>query len=105
MSIGLMIESVNGDRIEEYLPVSGEAFFEQFWLPICRDWDLKLVPQFQTGRSFDHTDLPLLLAELQKVKNAVNSSQDESAHLLRRVNLLIERLSALEGKEARFFIG
>ena len=105
MSIGLMIESVNGDRIEEYLPVSGEAFFEQFWLPICRDWDLKLVPQFQTGRSFDHTDLPLLLAELQKVKNAVNSSQDESAHLLRRINLLIERLSGLEGKEAHFFIG
>ena len=105
MSVAFLIERVDGEPVNDYLPISGEVFFQEVWLPLCTTLDLKLVPQFQGGRSFDKDDLPALIKELEKLQSKVSTGLQESEFLLKRVGMLIDGLRDLEGRNVELFIG
>jgi len=103
MSIALMVEKVDGVKNTDYLPISGQKFFIEKWVPLCDQYNLKLIPLFQTGFTFTEKDLPILLSELEILK--VNIREDEAVYLRERIDLLLDKLKTLTGHEVNIFIG
>jgi hypothetical protein len=103
MSVSLYIEKINGEEKNEYLPVSGQKFFEENWMPLCELLNLKWIPLFKTGFTFNEDDLPDILEELNLLKRQCDQLNNE--HLKNRLGVLIDRLEGLRGQTTSFFIG
>ena len=103
MSVSLLIEKVNGIEQNDSLPVSGQRSFVDDWLPLCSLYDLKWVPLFETGATFNQEDLPHILEELWLMKR--HRSDVNNEHLQKRLEMLINKLETLKGQKTSFFIG
>ena len=103
MSVALVIEKVNGVQKNDYLPLSGQHFFNEVWMPLCELYELKWVPLFKTGFTFNENDLPFIIEELRFLKECTASLDNDK--LKDRLNILIEKLETLRGQTSSFFIG
>lgn len=102
MSVALMIENINGLEVNHYLPVSNQQFFVEYWVPLCKKHQLFLVPLFESGLSLTDEDLPDLLRELKTLQS---QPEYDDEYFQKRINLLINELENLSGKNVSFFIG
>lgn len=102
MSVALMVEMINGVEVSDYLPVSNQQFFVEYWIPLCKIHNLYFVPLFETGLSFSELDLPDLLSELKLLQS---HPEYDDEYFRKRINLLVEKLESLQGQQTTFFIG
>ena len=109
MSVGLMIEQVDGEEADRYTPVSGEATFTTYWQPLIEQEGYAWLPMMQTGFPITEVDLPAVLSELRQLKRAVPRyyPPDSAAyqHMEENLAMLIKELDALEGKQVELFLG
>jgi len=103
MSISLTIEKVEGKILNQNIPISGQQFFEENWLPACEQLQLKWLPLFKTGIPIDEQDLPFVFNELQSLKEHISTLNDD--HYNNRLTVLIDKLQGLEDKKVLLFIG
>lgn len=109
MSVGLMIEQVDGQESDRYTPVSGEATFTTYWKPLIEQEGYAWLPMMQTGFPITEVDLPAVLSELRQLKRAVPRyyTPDSVAyqHMEENLTTLIGELEALDGKKVELFLG
>lgn len=106
MSVMLLIEEVDGNQVEISSPVSGQTYFDRVWMDICEKEGFEWIPLFQSGFSFTGDDLPYILEELVKFREACHKHlEDKEEQVYERLDLLEERLEPLKGKQSKFFIG
>lgn len=97
MSVSLLITE-QGDKSERIVPIATEEIFIRYWKPLSSALDLQWVPLFQSGFFVDHTDVPLVLAELKKVsyylstRHPADMPADVREHIASRVIKLISEL-------------
>lgn len=70
MSVSLMISNpINENEEYFHLPISTERVFEDHWMPIITELDLKWVRCFQGGIELEKEDIEEVLKELKKMQN------------------------------------
>ena len=70
MSVSLMISNPINENAEYFhLPISTERVFEDHWMPIITELDLKWVRCFQGGIELEKEDIEEVLKELKKMQN------------------------------------
>ena len=96
MSVSLFIQYCDSDKQSDIIPVATEENFREYWQPICKYLDLKLVPLFQTGLPVIREDTPFIVDELLQIKDFLFSKENSSMsadiaeHIVSRIeNLLI----------------
>jgi hypothetical protein len=109
MSVALVIESINGQESDGYIPVSTQQTFVKYWIPICEKNNLKLLAYSKTGNSYNETHLPELIKEVEFFCGALNEEknipEDILEYLRDRSSLLLQELKRLEGNTVEFFLG
>ena len=97
MSVSLLITK-QGDENERIVPIATENVFIRYWKPLSAALDLQWLPLFQSGFIVDPADMPLVLAELEKVRCYLLTQQpsdmptDVREHVTSRVAKLISEL-------------
>lgn len=95
MSVSLMISNpINEDEEYFHLPISTERVFEDHWMPIIAELDLKWARCFQGGIELEKEDIEEVLEELKKMQNWIITykNNDRGKHMLERLNNLNETL-------------
>jgi hypothetical protein len=109
MTIGLLVEYLDGEEIGQYHPIATREVFNRYWVPIFTQNNYKWLPLFETGASFNQEDLPFILNELKSFKEELILHREVDIysyeHVFSRVNQLLDSLVALEGHQVKFFIG
>ena len=109
MSVGVIIVSSKGDRKKNfYLPVSTEDFFNSYWLPACKQLNLRWIACFCCGIMIEREDLPAVLIELDRLKNwAIGNLEAQNLqYMTRRIDLLTTQLPLLfENGVTSIYIG
>ena len=100
MSIALIIEQVNGEKINREVPISAQAPFIDYWNPvILQENFVWLSLLLSPGFSLTEEDLPEVLNELRKLKQVVPQyyAPDSSAYkqMEERLTNLIGELSTV----------
>ena len=109
MSVALVIEKINGENSDGYIPVSTQEIFVKYWIPICEKYKLPCLSQAVFGYSYNETHLPELIKEVETFCHALNSEkdipQDTMAYLRTRFESLLQELKKLTGSKTEFFLG
>lgn len=95
MSVSLMISNpINENEEYFHLPISTERVFEDHWMPIITELDLKWVRCFQGGIELEKEDIEEVLKELKKMQNWIITyrNNDRGKHMLERLENLNEAL-------------
>ena len=95
MSVSLMISNpINENEEYFHLPISTERVFEDHWMPIITELDLKWVRCFQGGIELEKDDIEEVLKELKKMQNWIITyrNNDRGKHMLERLENLNETL-------------
>ena len=95
MSVSLMISNpINEDEQYLHLPISTERFFEDHWMPIIIELDLKWARCFQGGIELEKEDIKEVLKELDKMQNWIIAYKhnDQGKHILERLKNINEAL-------------
>ena len=95
MSVCLMISNpVNEKEDNFYVPISTEKVFQDFWMPIIEELELKWSRCFQCGIEIKKEDLEDVLKELIKIEERINNSMDSERgiQMLERLKNLKQRL-------------
>ncbi len=105
MSVLLFVESP--EEFKNFtVPVSGESYFREIWLPIAEKLELKIIPLFEVGMSFSNQDIPIILKELNLLENEANRLFSPDEHIFARISLLQDGLNTLRNIDnLDFFIG
>lgn len=111
MSVSLLIKYHNPGKRSRLVPIATEDTFEQYWQTASSRLALKWVPIFQSGLPLRNDDIPLIVAELDRLRDYwVESGQHDipreiAEQLLSRVkNLLIELKGIQEDPDAEGYI-
>jgi hypothetical protein len=108
MAVGLLIEEINEQEVNDYTPIASEESFNKFWMPICIKEKFNWISMFSTGSSFEKEDIPFILAELKLFKTSIENPfklLDGYMPILERVDILIQKLQELDNKSVKIFIG
>lgn len=91
MSVSLLISNpINEQESNFNVPISTEKVFQDYWMPIIEELDLKWVRCFQSGIELEKEDLEFVLKDLAKMQNWINEYMNSE-----RGGQLIERLENL----------
>ncbi|NNB84418.1 hypothetical protein HI113_02080 [Corallococcus exiguus] len=105
MSVAMLVTFKAKDRDSLYIPVATQGAYHALWLPAAEKLGLKWVPQFEDGPVVDVSELPALLDELRKLRDAL-ASNPKNDSLLERIDWILEELSGLDPNEvSRISIG
>ena len=88
MSVSLMISNpINENEEYFHLPISTERIFEDHWMPIITELDLKWARCFQGGIELDKEDIKEVLKELDKMQKwiTIYKNNDRGKHMLERL--------------------
>jgi len=103
----IIIEPQDQDHF--YVPVSTEAFFKRCWMPGILALELDLISRFaDPGIDMNIHDLPKLTGEFHALKEWARRNMDEndSAHLINRINFLLEKINeAFSDEKVMIYIG
>ena len=93
-----------------YVPVSSEAFFNKYWVEKSDLEELEFIPRFGIGIDVDSENLPIIISELEKLKNRVPEYSDvpysEKLQWMERISTLIDTLKRfLEQEDFHGYIG
>lgn len=91
MSVSLLVKHVSSTV--QSVPVASQAFFRQYWRPLGKTLGLEWIPLFESGIPLDKSDVGLVLAELARLRGAVDTQGFGAAdkvrvHMLDRIDLL-----------------
>ena len=94
MSVGLMISNPISAEEHLYLPISTEKDFQDHWMPIITELDLKWVRCFQSGIELEKEDIEEVLKELERLQDWIITYKDneQGKHMLERLENLNETL-------------
>lgn len=99
MTISLLIEHKNPETKNRSIPVATHAAFTDYWLPICRERGLTLIPLFITGYPLIELNLdtlPTIIDELSQIKDAAMNRADCSGWLPKRIESVIEGMKYVQ---------
>jgi hypothetical protein len=104
MTVALLIyESPDHPRL---VPVAPESVFTEHWQRGCAALGLEFIPLCQAGTDITQDDLPVVLAELSRLKQWMESPESGIAQgVLDRIATLIVELERLRGSTSRIWIG
>jgi len=109
MSVALLVEQVDGEASDKYIPVATESFFKSHWLPLIKKLDLSWLPLMQPGLPITEEDLPAVLGELhllqQHLPTSYAAQSEEFSYMNQRLSTLIAELEALQGKQVELYLG
>ena len=109
MSVALMIEKIDGEELNKYIPVSIESFFLNYWLPVIKQMKLVWLPLMQPGFPITEEDLPDVLTDLRQLQeqlpNYYSPESDQFKYMNPPLTTLITELEALEGKKVELYLG
>lgn len=109
MSVALVVEQVDGEAPDRYIPVATESFFLRYWLPAIKQLRFVWLPLMQPGLPITEEDLPAVLAELhllhQQLPTFYAAQSEEFAYMNQRLSTLIAELGTLKGKQVALYLG
>lgn len=109
MSVALLVEQVDGEASDKYIPVATESFFLTYWLPVIKQLDFAWLPLMQSGFPITEEDLPYVLAELHLLQKQLPTfyaaQSEEFTYMNQRLSTLIAELDALQGKQVELYLG
>ncbi|CAM4123039.1 hypothetical protein [Corallococcus exiguus] len=94
MSVAILIKFKSKDRDSLYIPVATQGAYHGLWLPTAEKLGLKWVPLFEDGPVVDVIDLPEVMDELRKLRDAL-AGNPKNDSLLERIDWILEELSGL----------
>ncbi len=101
MSVSLIIEEVDGKKLDQLIPIATQETFDKQWLPIVKNENLEWLLLFESGSLFTQEDIPYIIDELNKFSKALaNNTPIED-----RVQTLVSALNKLKGKKVSIYIG
>ena len=95
MTISLLIKHKNSDIEDLFIPVAPHSTFEDYWLPICRERELTLIPLFSTGYPLIELNLdtlPQIIDELSQIRDVAMNRAD----LPKRLESVIEGMKYVQ---------
>ncbi|NPD23624.1 hypothetical protein [Corallococcus exiguus] len=98
MSVAFLITFKAKDRDSLYIPVATQGAYHALWLPTAEKLGLKWVPLFENGPTVDVGDLPAVMDELRKLRDAM-AGNPKNESLLERIDWILEGLSGLDPNE------
>ena len=109
MSVSAIITHPQNKYEETFsIPIATQSFFNKYWIKAIEETQGELITGFMYGIDISKKDIPELLRQLFQVKEWVNKNifGEDSEHMLKRINLLIEQLPlAFNRYDAIVFIG
>lgn len=108
MSVSAFISNDDNNNIN--IPIATEKTFQDYWMPIINQLDLKWMACFQSGIEIGRQDLNFILKDLNEMQNwiEINMSNSMRGFMLKRIkNLSEELIKIFEGKvdDIRVYIG
>ncbi|MBN9682628.1 MULTISPECIES: hypothetical protein [unclassified Corallococcus] len=105
MSVAILVSFKAKDRESLYIPVATQGAYHALWLPAAEKLGLKWVPLFEDGPIVDVGELPALMDELRKLRDAL-AGNPKNDDLLERIDWILEEFSRLDLTEiSRISIG
>ncbi|RYZ16292.1 MAG: hypothetical protein EOO70_04790 [Myxococcaceae bacterium] len=98
MSVAILITFKAKDRDSLYIPVATQGAYHALWLPTAEKLGLKWIPLFENGPVVDVGDLPAVMDELRKLRDAL-AGNPKNDSLLERIDWILEELSGLDLNE------
>jgi hypothetical protein len=100
MSVDLTITDIKTGEDIVYLTVSSLKNFEEFWLPISKNLNLKIIEVFPYDMTYSRADIPIILNELNIFSKVLSSSAspmpyDIKDSILENIQLIQKYLSDL----------
>lgn len=109
MSVALLVEQVDGEASDKYIPVATESFFLSHWLPVIKRLNLVWLPLMQPGLPITEEDLPAVLGELRLLQQQLPTfyavQSEEFTYMSQRLSTLLAELDALQGKQVEIYLG
>jgi hypothetical protein len=109
MSVALLVEQVDGEAADKYIPVATERFFLDYWLSVIKKLNLTWLSLIQPGLPITEEDLPAVLVELhvlqQQLPAFYAAQSEEFGYMNQRLSMLLAELEALQGKQVALYLG
>ncbi|MBC2283654.1 hypothetical protein [Listeria booriae] len=110
MSIGIIIDEPRNEKEKLFfVPVATEEVFSRYWLKASNELQLSWIPIFETGIVIEKEDTPVILKELQLVKEWMREhvrSVDTRIDLEKRLTYIIESIPrAFEDESIKLYVG
>jgi len=106
MSVALIIEKIDGQKVNEYIPISNQENFKKIWIPICEQEGYEWIPLFETGGTYTEDDLPYILNELYRFKQICHKNTSSKVDdIISRLDLILSSLERIKDKKVIFSIG
>ena len=67
MAVGLLIEEINEQEVNDYTPIASEESFNKLWMPICIKEKFDWISMFLTGSSFEKEDVHFIFSRIEVV--------------------------------------
>ncbi|MBZ4373718.1 hypothetical protein [Corallococcus sp. AS-1-6] len=98
MSVAILVTFKAKDRDSLYIPVATQGAYHALWLPAAEKLGLKWVPLFENGPIIGVGDLPAVMDEFRKLREAL-AGNPKNDSLLERIDSILEGLSGLDLNE------
>ena len=95
MSVSLMISNpINDEENNFIVPIATEKVFQNFWMPIIENLDLKWVRCFQSGIEIEREDLDFVLQDLITMQKWINiyMNSEMGTQMIERLEILSKEL-------------
>lgn len=111
VSVSLIISNpVNEEENNFNVPISTERVFQDFWMPIIEELDLKWARCFQSGIEIEKEDLDFVLKDLAEMQTwiIINMDNERGVQMVGRIKNLCQGLECVfkEGRnDIKVYIG
>ncbi len=95
MSVGLIIcNPINDEESNYNVPIATEKVFQNFWMPIIENLDLRWVRCFQSGIEIEREDLEFVLKDLKAMQKWINiyMNSERGTQMIERLEILSKEL-------------
>jgi hypothetical protein len=99
MSVALMIEATENNEVLDFTPVATQESFVRFWLPMCKELGLQLIPLSESGLLVTGETVDDVVSELDLLKNAVEqlAGLSQYGNMAERIRAIRDKILATKG--------
>ena len=111
MSVSVIVTNPKNNKEKLInIPIAAEAFFQNYWLPLINQLELKWLKCFQSGLEISYDDKDNVIKELKRLKLYLlyqGLMNDNNTFMTERLDNLINKIEEIfdQRKDVTLYIG